>query len=141
MSLRPVNTLKPGTRARLPWAGAAVFGAAVGYGGWSLTVWARLYCEGGGDAGGGFELTLLLPLVMGAGVLSAVAALFLGRRLTRRAPKAARILTPLLLMVVSTVLLAWWVFATRGTLDGYPSHTGLCPTSNIPPQWPDWIPA
>ena len=54
---------------------------------------------------------------------------------------ALRVLLPALLVVVVTVWPAWWFFATRGTLDGYPGDSGLCPASNVPPRWPAWIPA
>ncbi|MFF3551996.1 hypothetical protein ACWD4V_30850 [Streptomyces tsukubensis] len=136
-----MNTLKPRIPAFLPWAGAALFGAAVGLGGWWLTVWARLHCLADQDAGGNLELNVLLLLVPGMGVLAALAALRIGRLLTRSAPTAVRRVTPVLLIAVMTVLPVWWVFADRGTLDGYPSHSDACPSSNIPPQWPDWIPA
>lgn len=107
---------------------------------WSLTVWARAYCDAGYDAGGRFELNFLLPLVVGAEALVGLAARTMGRRLVLRAPRAIRVLLPTLLVVVTTVGLAWWFFATRGTLDGYPGDSGLCPVSNVPPQWPGWIP-
>lgn len=48
---------------------------------------------------------------------------------------------PALLVLCVTVPFAWWFFASVGTPDGYPGDSGRCPASNIPPQWPDWIPA
>ncbi|MGW6403904.1 hypothetical protein [Streptomyces sp. NPDC055134] len=107
---------------------------------WSLTVWARAYCDAGYEAGGRFELNFLLPLVVGAEALVGLVARAIGRRLVLRAPTAVRVSLPTLLVVVATVWLAWWFFATQGTLDGYPGDSGLCPVSNVPPQWPDWIP-
>ncbi|MGW2779799.1 hypothetical protein ACWC3X_00855 [Streptomyces populi] len=107
---------------------------------WSLTVWARAYCDAGFDAGGRFELNLLLLPVVGAGAFAGLVAQAVGRRLVLRAPTAVRVLLPALLVVGTTVGLAWWFFATRGTLDGYPGDSGLCPASNVPPRWPDWIP-
>ncbi|QFQ98154.1 hypothetical protein F9278_20245 [Streptomyces phaeolivaceus] len=111
---------------------------------WSLTVWARAYCDAGYDAGGRFELNFLLPLVVGAEALVGLASRAIGRRLTLlppRMPTAIRRSLPTLLVIVATVWSAWWFFATRGTLDGYPGDSGLCPASNVPPPWPDWIPA
>jgi hypothetical protein len=108
---------------------------------WSLTVWARAYCDAGYDAGGRFELNFLLPVVVGAEALVGLVARAIGRRLVLHAPTGVRVSLPTLLVVVSTVWLAWWFFATRGTLDGYPGDSGLCPVNNVPPSWPDWIPA
>ncbi|MET8080384.1 hypothetical protein [Streptomyces sp. NPDC005303] len=107
---------------------------------WSLTVWARAYCDAGYDAGGRFELNFLLPLVVGCEALVGLVAWAIGRRLVVRAPTTVRVSLPTLLVVVATVSSAWWLFATRGTLNGYPGDSGLCPVSNVPPQWPEWIP-
>lgn len=145
MLCRGVDTTPdvPRTRSCLTGAGAALFGAAVGGAAWSLAVWARAYCDAGFDSGGRFELNFLLPLVVGAEAVAGLAAWAVGRRLAPHAPAAAalRVLLPALLVVVVTVWPAWWFFATRGTLDGYPGDSGLCPASNVPPQWPAWIPA
>ncbi|MFE2515096.1 hypothetical protein [Streptomyces mirabilis] len=107
---------------------------------WSLPVWARAYCDAGYEAGGRFELNFLLPLVVEAEALVGLVARAVGRRLVLRAPAAVRVSLPTLLVVVATVWPAGWFFATRGTLDGYPGDSGLCPVSNVPPQWPDRIP-
>lgn len=139
-SCRVVDTAKSRSNSCLPWAGSALFGAAVGCVAWSLTVWARAYCDAGYDAGGRFELDFLLPLVVGAEALVGLGARAIGRRLVLRAPAAVRVTLPTLLVIVATVWPAWWLFATRGTLDSYPGDSGLCPVSNVPPQWPDWIP-
>ncbi|MFF8402583.1 hypothetical protein ACF1AB_36315 [Streptomyces sp. NPDC014846] len=56
-----VNTAEPGSGSSLPWAGSALFGAAMGCVAWALTVWARAYCDAGYDAGGRLELNFLLP--------------------------------------------------------------------------------
>ncbi|MFF5182273.1 hypothetical protein ACFY30_00580 [Streptomyces sp. NPDC000345] len=135
-----MHTANPRSDSCLPWAGSALFGAATGYAAWSLTVWARAYCDAGYDAGGRLELTFLLPLAVGAEALLALAALTLARRLSRHAPTAIRAALPTLLVVAATIWPAWWLFATRGTLAGYPGDSGLCSASNVPPQWPDWIP-
>jgi hypothetical protein len=107
---------------------------------WSLTVWARAYCDAGYDAGGRFELNFLFLPLVGAEALIGLAARAVGRRLVSRSPTAIRASLPTLLVVVATVGPAWWLFATRGTLEGYPGDSGLCPASNVPPPWPDWIP-
>jgi hypothetical protein len=86
-------------------------------------------------------LTVLLPVVLGGGGVVALGTLALGQRMVTRAPTAVRLCVPMLLVVVVTVTVAWRFFAATGTLDGYPGDSGRCPTSNIPPQWPDWIPA
>jgi hypothetical protein len=108
---------------------------------WALTVWARAYCDAGYDAGGRLELDVLLPLLVGAEALVGLVARALGRRMVPRAPAAVRVSLPTLLVVAATVGTAWCFFATRGTLAGYPGDSGLCPATNVPPQWPDWIPA
>ena len=108
---------------------------------WSLTVWARAYCDAGYDAGGRFELNFLLPLTVAAETLVALLTHAIARRLARHAPKALRATLPLLLVLLTTAALAWYLFATRGTLADYPSDSGLCPPTNLPPQWPTWLPA
>ncbi|MDT0268276.1 hypothetical protein RM844_18495 [Streptomyces sp. DSM 44915] len=125
----------------LPWAAATLFGAAVGGAAWALTVWARAYCDAGYDAGGRLTLNLLLPLAVGVGALAGPAALAIGRRLARPAPPALRRALPALLVLAVTFGLAWWFFATQGTLAGYPGDSGRCPASNVPPAWPGWLPA
>ncbi|MGW3666535.1 hypothetical protein [Streptomyces sp. NPDC005141] len=136
-----MSNLKPGSFAWLPWTVSWLFGGAVAYGAWSLTVWARAYCDAGFEAGGRFELNILLPLTTVVGGLAGLATLAIGRLLVLHAPTVVRACLPALLVVSVTVLLAWWFFAAAGTLDGYPGDSGRCPASNIPPQWPDWIPA
>jgi len=108
---------------------------------WYLAVWARAYCGAGFEAGGRFALLFELPLIVVGGSLCGLTAGAVGRLLVRRAPTVLRVCVPLLLVVTAAVSPAWWFFATQGTLDGYPGDSGLCPTSNIPPQWPGWIPA
>ncbi|MGV9311850.1 hypothetical protein ACWDR0_06600 [Streptomyces sp. NPDC003691] len=132
---------KPKLPAFLPLAGAALLGAAVGIAGWYLTAWARQYCMPDEDAGGSMEVNVLFLFLPGASVALALASLLTGRLLTRRAPTAVRVAVSVVLIVVVTVLFAWWVFATRGTIDGYPTLADTCPASNIPPRWPNWIPA
>ncbi|MFI1566973.1 hypothetical protein ACH4ZX_28650 [Streptomyces sp. NPDC020490] len=101
-----------------------------------MTVWARAYCDAGYDAGGRFELNFLLPVVPAVGALVGLLAHVVGRRLVLHAPTAVRVSLPALLVVVATVGAAWWFFATRGTLDGYPGDSGLCPANNVPPARP-----
>jgi hypothetical protein len=113
----------------------------VGWGAWSLAVWARAYCDAGYDAGGAFQLNFLFPVTGLVAGFAGLASLAIGRRLASRAPAPVRLCLPPLLVLAVTVLLGWWFFATVGTLDGYPGDSGLCPDSNIPPQWPGWIPA
>ncbi len=135
-----VNTPEPSSASCLPWAASALFGAATGYAAWSLTVWARAFCDAGYDAGGRLELNVLLPVVLGAGAVVALLARAAGHRLAPAAPSAIRAALPTVLVIVTTVCLAWWFFATRGTLADYPGDSGLCPANNVPPGWPDWIP-
>ncbi|MFM9706418.1 hypothetical protein [Streptomyces galilaeus] len=108
---------------------------------WSLTAWARAYCDAGYDAGGRFELTVLLPLLVACEAAAGLLSLAIGRRLALQAPAPFHLALPTLLVAIATVGPAWWFFATRGTLAGYPGDSGLCPPSNVPPQWPDWLPA
>ncbi|GHE93851.1 hypothetical protein GCM10017776_07990 [Streptomyces griseoluteus] len=119
----------------LPWAASALFGALMGGATWSLTVWARAYCDAGYDAGGRLELNFLLPVIVVAGAAAGLASWSIGRRL------AGGAWLPTLSVAAVTIGLAWWFFAARGTLADYPGDSGLCPASNIPPQWPNWIPA
>ncbi|SED53126.1 hypothetical protein SAMN05216532_4843 [Streptomyces sp. 2231.1] len=140
MSCCVVDTAKPRSDSPLPWVGSALFGA-MGCAAWSLTVWARAYCDAGYDAGGRFELNFLLPVVVAAEAVVGLAARAVGRRLALGAPAAVRASLPALLVIVATVWAAWWLFATRGTLEGCPGDSGLCPASNVPPPWPPWIPA
>ncbi|MGY4963335.1 hypothetical protein [Streptomyces sp. 900105245] len=42
-----MNTAEPGSGSSLPWAGSALFGAAMGCVAWALTVRARAYCDAG----------------------------------------------------------------------------------------------
>ncbi|MFF9242856.1 hypothetical protein ACF1AL_28875 [Streptomyces sp. NPDC014801] len=136
-----MNKAKPPADSCLPWAASALFGAAMGCVAWSLTVWARAYCDAGYDAGGRFELNILLPLVVIIEAFVGLAARAIAHRLVHAAPATVRMSLPPLLVVAATAGLAWWLFATRGTLDGYPGDSGLCPATNVPPQWPAWIPA
>lgn len=136
-----MGIFKSGRFAWLLWVVSWFLGGGMGYVGWSLTVWARAYCDAGFEAGGRFELNFLLPVTAVAGGLAGLVALAIGRLLALRAPRAVRVCLPTLSVVSATVLFAWWLFATVGTLDGYLGDSGLCPASNIPPQWPGWIPA
>ncbi|MGW5349658.1 hypothetical protein ACWERV_03940 [Streptomyces sp. NPDC004031] len=102
---------------------------------------ARRYCDAGIDAGGGFQMSFLQPFVVGAGVVLGAVMCQAGLLLARRAPVAVRAAVAVLLVVAVTPLPGWWFFAHYGTLDGYPGDSGLCPSSNVPPWWPDWIPA
>ncbi|GAA4896405.1 hypothetical protein ACFPM3_13885 [Streptomyces coeruleoprunus] len=135
-------TTRPVSRAqRLSWAAATLAGAAAGYGAIVLTANARAFCDAGWEAGGKFELNfLLVPMTFGLAVVALVAAVT-ARRLTVRAPRAVRAVAQLLAVLAVAGGLAWWFFAVRGTLDGYPGDSGLCPASNIPPWWPAWLPA
>ncbi|MDX3095072.1 hypothetical protein PV703_04170 [Streptomyces sp. ME01-24h] len=133
---------KPMSYAWIGWAGAALLGMFAGYATWLLVVNARAYCDAGYEAADRFGfLYVELPVsVIGYG-LSALIVHAVGRWLTRRAPTALRVCVPALLVVTTLLFLAWTYFRTQGTLDGYYGDSGLCPPSNIPPWWPDWIPA
>lgn len=125
-------------RAQIAWVGAAVFGAAVEYTSWNLSVRARKYCDAGFDSGGGFEMMFYLPLIVGAGVVLGPGTCAATRHFTRRAPTPVRVCAVALLVALTTLLLGWSFFAFLGTLNGYHGDSGLCPTSNIPPWWPSW---
>ncbi|MFE0456833.1 hypothetical protein ACFW2D_37240 [Streptomyces sp. NPDC058914] len=132
---------RPGLLARLPWVAAGFLGASAGLLAWRLAVWARAHCDAGYEPDHRLALTVLLPLIVGGDCALGVGAPALGRRLVRRAPVSVRRFVPALLVVLVTVAVAWWFFAVSGTPDGYPGDSGLCPASNVPPQWPDRIPA
>ncbi|MEU9163108.1 hypothetical protein AB0D29_22935 [Streptomyces sp. NPDC048424] len=124
----------PGRRATaLLLVTATLVGAAAGCSAIALASRARAYCDAGWEAGGRFEMTLLLWLVVpGCAFLSLLIA-FLSRKL------------PLLLrpvpfpLVLALVVLVF--FATEGTLDGYPGNPARCGPDNVPPWWPGWLPA
>ncbi|MEU6380943.1 hypothetical protein [Streptomyces sp. NPDC046909] len=136
-----MSTVESERTSCLPGAVACCFGAAMGLAAWTLTAWARAYCDAGYEAGGRLELNALFPVTALAGGMTALAALAVARRLSRHAPPLVRRCLPPLSVLCATVLLAWWFFATVGTLSDYPGDSGNCPASNIPPQWPGWIPA
>ncbi|MEU6349007.1 hypothetical protein ABZ896_06735 [Streptomyces sp. NPDC047072] len=136
-----MSNVESGRFGCLPWVAAWFSGGAVAHAAWQLTAWARWYCDAGYEAGGRLELNVLLPLTALAGGCAGLAALALGRAVAQPAPKAVRVLLPPVSVLVVTVLLGWWFFATVGTLDDYPGDSGRCPTTNIPPRWPAWIPA
>lgn len=118
----------------LSWAAAALTGAAAGYG-------ARAYCDAGWEAGGRLELNLLLVPLSGLFAVAAPVVAVVARRLTVRGSRPVRASTQLVAVLGVALGLAWWFFAVRGTLDGYPGDSGLCPANNVPPWWPSWIPA
>ncbi|MEU4092626.1 hypothetical protein [Streptomyces sp. NPDC026673] len=112
-----------------------------GGGAWLLVVYARAYCDAGYEAGDrfGFLFVELPASVIGFG-LCALAMHGLGWLLTLRAPTALRICVSVLLIVTALAFLAARYFMAEASPDGYPGDSGLCPPSNIPPWWPDWIP-
>lgn len=122
-----------------PWAtalllvSAALAGAAAACCAVALASRARAYCDAGWEAGGRFEMTFLLVLMVPGCAVLALLTAFLSRRL----PLWARPV-PTLLVLVSVVLV---FFATQGTLDGYPGDLERCGPDNVPPWWPGWLPA
>ncbi|MGG8410577.1 hypothetical protein ACM614_30510 [Streptomyces sp. 12297] len=74
---------------------------------------------------------LFLVLVPACMALAAVTCV-----LARRLPLWLRAIAVLAVLAAVVV----WFFASRGTLDGYPSP-GICGPDNVPPWWPDWLPA
>ncbi|MFE0349118.1 hypothetical protein [Streptomyces griseoluteus] len=102
-------------------AASVLVGALMGGATWSLTVRARSYCDAGYDAGGRFELNLLLPVLVTAGAAAGLASWSIGQRL------AGGVRLPTLSVAVVTIGLAWWFFAARGTLADYPGDSVLCP--------------
>ncbi|MFJ8031050.1 hypothetical protein [Streptomyces sp. NPDC096032] len=79
-------------------------------------------------------------MTVAAGAAVGLVALAVGRRLAFGVPAAVRMSLPAVPVIVATVSAAWWLSATRGTLDGCPGHSGICPASDVPPSWPAWIP-
>ncbi|MBO0513593.1 hypothetical protein J0695_17555 [Streptomyces beijiangensis] len=73
--------------------------------------------------------------------MGAVSVAAVARRATLRRPRTVRAAVQLVAVLGILSALTVWFFAARGTLDGYPGDTGLCPASNIPPWWPRWLPA
>ncbi|WP_405364660.1 hypothetical protein [Kitasatospora sp. NBC_00039] len=63
------------------------------------------------------------------------------RRLTAGLSIAWRGIVPVGLVLLSLAVLAAGCFALLGAPSGYHGDSGLCPTSNVPPWWPSWLPA
>ncbi|GAA1373801.1 hypothetical protein [Streptomyces beijiangensis] len=136
MTTLPVSWLQ-----RASWSAAGLTGAACGYGAIALAAHARAYCGAGADAGGNLELNLLILPFIALFSLGAVSVAAVARRATLRRPRTVRAAVQLVAVLGILSALTVWFFAARGTLDGYPGDTGLCPASNIPPWWPRWLPA
>ncbi|MFJ6760521.1 hypothetical protein ACIQNK_36585 [Streptomyces sp. NPDC091273] len=112
---------------------AALAGAAAGCSAIALASRARAYCDAGWEAGGRFEMTFLLMLMVPGCAFLALLIAFLSREL----PLLVRPV-PFLLVLALVVLV---FFATEGTLDGYPGNPERCGPDNVPPWWPGWLPA
>ncbi|QTI48487.1 hypothetical protein [Streptomyces nojiriensis] len=112
---------------------AALVGAVAGWAAVALASHARAYCDAGWEAGGRFEMTFLLVLMVPGCAMLALLIAFLSRRL----PPWSRPV-PVLLVLAVVVLV---FFASKGTLDGYPGNLERCGPDNVPPWWPGWLPA
>ncbi|MFF4393189.1 hypothetical protein ACFY0G_41730 [Streptomyces sp. NPDC001552] len=124
----------PGRRATaLLLVTAAPVGAVAGWAAVALASHARAYCDAGWEAGGRFEMTFLLVLMVPGCAVLALLIAFLSRRL----PLWSRPV-PVLLVLAGVVLV---FFASKGTLDGYPGNLERCGPDNVPPWWPGWLPA
>ncbi|WP_327416952.1 hypothetical protein [Streptomyces sp. NBC_01233] len=124
----------PGRRATaLLLVTAALVGAAAGYSAIALASRARAYCDAGWEAGGRFEMTFLLVLMVPGCAFLALLIAFLSRQL----PLPLRPVPSLLVLALVVLLF----FATKGTLDGYPGNLERCGLDNVPPWWPGWLPA
>lgn len=131
--MTPRATTPPLAKRFLTLVPAALAGLAAGCGAIALASRAREYCDAGADPGGRFELTLtLLPLTVAFAVVALLVAFLLDRQ-----PAALQLGTVLVVLAGLTVL----YFAVRGTLDGYPGDPTRCGPDNVPPWWPDWLPA
>ncbi|WP_327382757.1 hypothetical protein [Streptomyces sp. NBC_01207] len=112
---------------------AAPVGAVAGWAAVALASHARAYCDAGWEAGGRFEMTFLLVLMVPGCAVLALLIAFLSRRL----PLWSRPV-PVLLVLAGVVLV---FFTSKGTLDGYPGNPERCGPDNVPPWWPGWLPA
>ncbi|HZB29979.1 MAG TPA: hypothetical protein VE465_07420 [Streptosporangiaceae bacterium] len=114
-----------------------------------LVLAARVYCGAGDEAGDVFALNIeMLPrLVIGPVMAYAPYLLitFIGRSMSplwRFAPSRAFIrLIAVLAGAAAAAALIVFDFAQIGTLAGHLGDTGLCARDNVPPWWPDWLPA
>lgn len=121
--------------------GAACLGAACGAGAWYTAVWARAYCATAFEPGDRFGLLFVwLPALVLGGCAYAAIGLGAGRMAACRFRRRVGALLPALLVVTVCVSLVWGVVAVVGTPAGRHGPPGVCPASNVPPAWPDWVP-
>lgn len=98
----------------MAWVGAALFGAAEEYTAWNLSARARKYCGAGFESGGAFEMTFLLPAIVGAGVFLGATMCAAALHLTRRASAPVRACTAALLVVLGQAACRYWWRAPSG---------------------------
>ncbi|MFG3055492.1 hypothetical protein ACGFZP_31735 [Kitasatospora sp. NPDC048239] len=119
-----------------------VLGLAGGYGAAVLVAAARSYCDAAWEPQHRFSFTVVeWPGMEALFLVAAVAAWAASRRLTAGLPIAWRGIVPAVLVLLTLAVLADGCFALMGTPSGYHGDSGLCPSSNVPPWWPSWLPA
>lgn len=127
-----------------------LFGLVAGLADYWLVQAARSYCGAAADPDrlGALLLVhlpsrLLLGTVLGGGGYVVGRWLLLAIPAIRRSPSSQTIRTvgAALAAAVAIMTMILIDFSVVGTPDGLPAESGLCPSTNIPPWWPTWLPA
>ena len=136
MSAHPVSRLQ-----WLSWGAAGLAGVLAAYGASALTASARSYCDAAWEPPHRFAHNVELLILTGATAGIAVTAAVLARWATVRGPRSARASAQVAVVLLVVAALAWWYLAAQATPADYPGDSGLCPSSNVPPWWPRWLPS
>lgn len=122
--------------------GIGALGLAGGCGAAFLVASARSYCDAAWEPQHQFVFSFVEWPGMELLCLVVAVAVWAGaRRLTAGLSIAWRGIVPVGLVLLSLAVLAAGCFALLGAPSGYHGDSGLCPTSNVPPWWPSWLPA